>query len=120
MTNVSQKMGTASKLRKVLLICGILASLLYVATDIVAGMLWEGYSFSTQAISELSAIGAPTRSLVVTLGLIYDVLLIAFGLYVWIIAAGGGDQRRQRRHALRLVGGVLVGIGSIGFVWAPF
>ena len=114
MTSGIQKIGTASKLRKVLLICGILASLLYVATDILAGMLWEGYSFSSQAISELSAIGAPTRPLVVTLGIIYDVLLIAFGLCVWVIAGG-----QRRRGALRLVGGMLVGIGVIGFVWAP-
>jgi hypothetical membrane protein len=114
MTSRIQKIGTASKLRNVLLISGILASLLYVATDILAGMLWEGYRFSSQAISELSAIGAPTRPLVVTLGIIYDVLLIAFGFCVWVIAG------RQRRRALRLVGGVLVGIGAIGFVWAPF
>ena len=114
--NTIQKVGgTSNTLLKVLLICGILASLLYVATDILAGMLWEGYSFSSQAISELSAIGAPTRALVVTLGILYDVFLIAFGLCVWVIAYGGG----QRRHALRLVGGVLVAIGAIGFVWAP-
>jgi hypothetical protein len=113
MTNVSQKMGTSSKLRNVLLICGILASLLYVATDILAGMLWEGYRFSSQAISELSAIGAPTRPLVVTLGIIYDVLLMAFGLCVWVIAAG-------KRRALRLIGGLLGGIGAIGFVWTQF
>ncbi len=93
--------------------CGILASLIYVATDIVAGMLWEGYNFTSQAISELSAIGAPTRPLVVTLGIIYDVLLIAFGLCVWVIAAG-------QRRALRLIGGLLVGIGAIGFVWMQF
>ena len=113
--NAIQKIGgTSNTLLKVLLICGILASLLYVATDILAGMLWEGYSFTSQAISELSAIGAPTRPLVVTLGIIYDVLLIAFGLCVWVIAPG-----RQRRRALRLIGGVLVAIGVIGFVWAP-
>jgi hypothetical membrane protein len=108
-----QKIGTAGTLLKVLLICGILASLIYVATDIVAGMLWEGYSFTSQAISELSAIGAPTRPFVVTLGIIYDVLLIAFGLCVWVIAAG-------QRRALRLIGGLLVGIGAIGFVWTQF
>jgi hypothetical protein len=114
--NTIQKVGgTSNTLLKVLLICGILASLLYVATDILAGMLWEGYSFSSQAISELSAIGAPTRPLVVTLGIIYDVFLIAFGLCVWVIVGGG----QRRRGALRLIGGVLVVIGAIGFVWAP-
>src|SRR5215217_9469859 len=110
MNSATQKIKTASTLRRVLLICGILASLIYVATDILAGKLWEGYSFTSQAISELSAIGAPTRPLVVTLGIIYDVLLIAFGLCVWVLAAG------QRRRALRLTGGLLVGIGVIGFV----
>ena len=113
MNSAIQKIGTASTSRKVLLICGILASLIYVATDILAGMLWEGYSFTSQAISELSAIGAPTRPLVVTLGIIYDVLLIAFGLCVWVLAG-------QRWRALRLIGGLLVGIGAIGFVWAQF
>jgi hypothetical membrane protein len=91
----------------------LITSLLYVSTDILAGMLWEGYSFTSQAISELSAIGAPTRPLVVTLGIIYDVLLIAFGLCVWVLAGDG-----QRRRALRLVGGLLVRIGAIGFMWA--
>ena len=112
MNSAIQKIGTASTLRKVLLICGILASLLYVGMDILAGMLWEGYSFTSQAISELSAIGAPTRPLVVTLGIVYDVLLIAFGLCVWVLAG--------RRHALRLIGRLLVGIGAIGFVWTQF
>jgi hypothetical membrane protein len=73
---------TARMARNLLLICGILSSLLYVGTDILAGMLWEGYSFTHQAVSELSAIGAPTRPLVVPLYFVYDVLMIAFGLGV--------------------------------------
>jgi hypothetical protein len=99
-------------LRKVLLICGILASLLYVSTDILAGMLWEGYSFTDQAISELSAIGAPTRPLVVPLITIYVVLVIAFGLGVW------GSAGRNR--ALRVTGGLLMIIGLVGLAWTPF
>jgi len=43
--------------RKLLLICGILSSLLYVGTDILAAMLYEGYSYTSQSISELGAIG---------------------------------------------------------------
>lgn len=102
--NVTQKIGTTSTLLKVLLLCGIVSSLLYLGMDIIAGMLWEGYSFTSQTISELSAIGAPTRSLWVPLGFVYDVLLIAFGLGVWIIDGASG----QRRRALRLIGGLLV------------
>jgi len=48
-------------LRKALLICGILSSPLYIGTEILAGMLWKGYSFTDQAVSELSAMDAPTR-----------------------------------------------------------
>jgi hypothetical protein len=48
-------------LRKTLLVCGILSSMLYVAMTVVVGMQWEGYSSTSQTISELSAIGAPTR-----------------------------------------------------------
>ncbi len=102
---------TARMLRNLLLICGILASLLYVGTDILAGMLWEGYSFTHQAISELSAIGAPTRPLVVPLDLAYDVLVIAFGLGVW---------GYSRKRALRFVGGLLVGMGAVGLVQVSF
>ncbi len=102
---------TARMLRNLLLICGILSSLLYVGTDILAGTLWEGYSFTDQAVSELSAIGAPTRPLVVPLYLAYDVLMIAFGLGVW---------GYSRKRALRFTGGLLVGIGAVGLVGVPF
>ena len=98
-------------LRNFLLISGILASLLYLCTDILAGMLWEGYNFLDQAVSELSAIGALTRPLVVALGLIYDVLMIAFGVGVWT---------SSRKRTLRITGGLLMGIGVLGFVGVPF
>jgi hypothetical protein len=55
-------------IRKTLLVCGILSSLLYVAMTVFIAMQWEGYSSASQTVSELSAIGAPTRSLWVALG----------------------------------------------------
>jgi hypothetical protein len=97
--------------RKVLLICGILASLLYVASDIVSAMSWEGYSYTHQTVSELRAIGAPTRPLLVPILLAYALLEIAFGLGVW----GAAGQKR----ALRIAGVLLIGLGVIDLV-APF
>ena len=47
--------------RKALLICGILSSLLYGA--MIGAIGFEGYSCISQTPSELTAIGAPTRSL---------------------------------------------------------
>jgi Protein of unknown function (DUF998) len=98
--------------RKALLVCGILSSLLYVATDILGAIRFEGYSYTSQSISELMAVGAPSRPLVVPLFISYDVLVIAFGLGVW--------ESASRKRALRFTGGLLVGIGIIGLVTTPF
>jgi hypothetical protein len=55
---------SGSMVRQVLLACGILSSLLYLATDVLGGLRYEGYSFTSQAISELMARGAPSEPLV--------------------------------------------------------
>lgn len=88
------------KVGKVLLICGILSSLLWIGGDILAAMLYEGYSYTSQTISELSAIGAPTRTLLTPLNTMYDVFLFAFGLGV--LATGG------QKRALRFMGILLI------------
>jgi CubicO group peptidase (beta-lactamase class C family) len=95
--------------RKVLLICGILSSVLYVAADILAAMRYEGYSYTGQTISELSAIGAPTRPLWVLLGLAYTLLVTAFGWGIWASA--------RRNRPLRIVGGLVIVYGIIGLAW---
>lgn len=69
--------------RKVLLSCGILASLTYVGTDILASLLYPDYSFIDQTVSELFAIGAPTSRIVVPLFTVSSTLSAAFALGVW-------------------------------------
>ena len=58
---------------------------------------WEGYSYTDQTVSELFAIGAPTRPPAVPLMLTYGVLAIAFGLGVWVSAGGARPARRGGR-----------------------
>jgi hypothetical protein len=99
------------RLRQALLGCGILAAVLYVAMTLVVGMLWEGYSAGSQTISELSAIGAPTRPLWILLGAAYTALMIAFGWMVWKSAA--------HRRALRVVGALVMAQGVFGYFWPP-
>lgn len=98
-------------IRKILLACGVLSSLLYVAMTVLVAMQWESYSSASQTISELSAIGAPTRALWVPPASFYTVLVTAFGWGVWKSAA--------RNRALRIVGGLIVAYGALGLVW-PF
>jgi hypothetical protein len=64
-----------------------------------------------QTVSELLAIGAPTRLLLVPLMITYSVLMIAFDWGVWVSAG--------RKRALRVVAGLLVGLGVMGFT-GPF
>ena len=94
-----------------MLVSGFLASLLAVGTDVLAGMLWEGYSFTSQSISELSAIGSPTRSLVFALNLVYAALLIAFELGVWGCS---------RKRVMRVIAGLLLGNAAISIVVVTF
>jgi hypothetical protein len=97
--------------RKALLACGILSSLLYVAMNIFVAMQYPGYSSASQTVSELSAIDSPTRPLWVPLGIAYTLLLAAFGLGVW--------ESAGRNRPLRVVGSLLVASGIIGLVWPP-
>ena len=100
-----------SKLHRGLLVCGILSSLLYVIMNVLAAMLYEGYSAFSQTVSELSAIGAPTRTLWVSLAIIYELLVIAFAWGVW--------QSAVNNRSLGIVGYLLFINGVLGFFWPP-
>jgi len=76
--------------RKALFICGILSSLLYVATVLILGTRWGNYSWAAQNVSELGSLASPTRALFVPIMTVYNVLVIAFGLGMW-----GTDSRRR-------------------------
>ena len=94
-------------LRSVLLICGIVAAVSYVATDIVAGILYQGYSFTDQAVSELFAIGAPTSRIVVPLFSLSSLLLAAFAVGVWMSSRA---NRFLRLAAAMFGGSALIGV----------
>ena len=95
------------RVHNILLICGILASITYVATDTLAGLQYPGYNFIDQAISELLAINAPTSSLDVLLFTLYDLLLIAFAFGVWLSAE---RNRVLRITALLIIGNAVMGL----------
>ncbi len=96
-----------------LLACGIAYGLVYIVTnDLVAATVYPGYSRMDQAISELSAISAPTRVFLVAMLPVGTALMIAFGVGVWITA--------NRNWALRVTGGLLIAFGLTGVAWLPF
>ena len=71
---------------KFLLSCGIIAGILTIITDLVAGLVKPGYNFLSQSASELSALGMPTRAVVVPLTLISGMCMLAFSTGMWLTA----------------------------------
>ena len=98
---------------RTLLACGVAYPVTYVvANDLVAASLYPGYCRRDQAVSELSATGAPTRRLLVSLMPVLTVLSVAYGLGVW--------QSAGSRRALRATSGILLASGATTAAWLPF
>src|SRR5918995_4057345 len=93
--------------RKILLGCGIVSSVLYVVADVLGTLRYEGYSYADQTFSELTAQGAPSRKFMVALNVIpYTLLVAAFAVGVWTTA---GPKR-----AARITGAMLLGYAAFG------
>ena len=94
--------------RKILLICGVVSSVLYVVGDVLGTLRYPGYSYADQEFSELTAQGSPVRPLMVALnGIPYTLLVTAFGVGVWTSA---GSKRAGRITGAMLVGYALTGM----------
>jgi hypothetical protein len=109
----SQPVPSMSIARRVLLACGIVSLLLYVAADVLGGLRYEGYSFTSQAVSELMAIDAPSEPVVDPLFIAYGVFALAFGVGVFREGAG-------RSRTLRTTGSLLIAYAAIGFTGPTF
>ena len=98
--------------KRLLLLCGALATVLYVAMDTVAALRYDGYSYLDQTISELSAVDAPTRPMWIPLGVVYALLMLAFSAGLWTVAGG--------RRSLRAIAALVAAIAIVGLVAWPF
>lgn len=96
---------------KYLLVFGIVSSVLYVCSDWLASAILPGYVFADQAVSELMAIGAATRPLMLGLMAAYNVLVIAFAAGVW---------KASERVSLRITAVMLVIYAVVGEVTQVF
>lgn len=66
--------------KKILLKSGMLAVIFYVLHVALGGFLWKDYSHLQQPISDLTASGAPDRSLLLVITTIYAVLALVFAI----------------------------------------
>ncbi|MBK9544757.1 MAG: DUF998 domain-containing protein [Dehalococcoidia bacterium] len=106
----SRYAALASRLpAKRLVFAGVLMFVLYICMDVIASLAYDDYSYRDQTISELSAIGAPTRTFWVVTGLVRQVLSFAFAFGVLGLA---GDRRE-----VRIVGWLLVVFAVSDLLW---
>ena len=96
---------------KALLYGGIASSLWYTFMNLFVPLYYPDYSSLSLTVSELSAIGAPTRILWVLLGTLYPLLYAAFG---WGILFTAGSNRQ-----LKLLAAVVIGYSILNLYWPP-
>jgi hypothetical membrane protein len=99
--------------RRILLGCGIVSSVLYIAVDVLGTLRYPGYRYTEQQFSELTAAGSPVRSFMVGLSVIpYTLLVAAFAVGVWI-------STRPKRAGL-ITAAMLLGYAAFGMVGGWF
>lgn len=62
------------------MIFGVVATLIYVLHVVIGGFLWKNYSHLQQPISDLTATGAPNRTLLLTLTTVYGIMVFLFAI----------------------------------------
>lgn len=86
-------------LTDVLMFSGMLAVVFYVVHVVIGGIKWKGYSHFQQPISDLTATGAPNRTLMLSLTTIYGLLALLFAVSFTIL-------RSREHNTLVLWGGI--------------
>jgi len=104
--------GAGDGRARVLLASGLGVAVVQIAGDVIAALRYPGYSYVNQTVSELSAIGAPTKAFEAKVGFVFVVLVLTFAVGVWRVA----DGRRRLRVAALLLGLFAVN----GIIWGLF
>jgi hypothetical protein len=94
---------------RILLGAGILSSALYAAMSVFVPLAYPGYDSASMWVSEISAIGAPTRTVWVVLGYGYTFLFLAFAWGVW--------QSAGENKALHVTGILLLIYAGVSLLW---
>lgn len=95
---------------KFLIRCGWLSSLYYILINLIVPPFFEGYNWVSQTVSELSAVGSPTRTMWVILAIIYVLLFGLFGL---------GVRASSANRRLNMAGKLMLLYSLINIYWPP-
>lgn len=93
-------------MKRLLLLCGILSTLVFICADIISGAAWKGYHYRSQVVSELMAIHAVSRPIAVPFFMIYDLLFVTFGTGLLLCT----QEKRTRVAGVLIIGAGISGL----------
>ena len=102
--------------RRLLLLAGAAAAVVYAFTVILGGIMRPGYSHLSQAVSELIEEGAPNTTILNLLFLLYNLLTALFAGGLFFFTA----QRRDRGGLRVAASAVLLAEAAFGFATVFF
>jgi hypothetical protein len=74
---------------------GILAPIVYVLAVVLGGAMWPGYKHVSRFVSDLIGSGAPNTWLLVPLFGLYNLMVLGFGLGMYLAARAAGNPRKS-------------------------
>ena len=104
---------------KLLLLCGILAPVVYVLTVFVGGIITPGYSHISQYVSELIQTGAPQKGILDPLFALYNILVIFFGVGLFQYVREMHNERRKLAGTLGALTLVIEGLAGFLTLFFP-
>ena len=104
-------------MRKVFLVCGMLIPVMYVALYVIGGALRPGYNHISDSVSELLSPGAPNKTLLTVIQIIYATLHVLFGIGVLQFIQGSEHNALVGRIGAWMI--VAVGLATIGTAIYP-
>jgi len=101
-------------MKKIFPYFGVLAAITYIVTVVVGAAVYPGYSHLVNAISELTSPGAPHKALLDGMFSIYNVLLLSFGVFLFIY------PMPVKKNTIKIAAILLALIGLAGLLMYEF
>jgi len=89
---------------------GFFLHCIYIISDIIAAVLYPGYDYTSQQVSELSAVGSPSRFFWIIMNIIWTLLVIAFGIGIWKLA---GSKLLMRLNSILFIAWGIIGMPTL-------
>ena len=104
-------------MQRMLLVCGMLIPVMYIALYVIGGALRPGYNHISDSVSELLSPGAPNKTLLTVIQVTYALLHVLYGIGVLQFVQGSEHNALLGRIGAWAI--MAVGVATIGTAIFP-